>query len=192
MRTELDVVNACLATMGEVPLNSLSDPHTFKGAAQDKLTDMNQRIQATGWWFNRETQTLQPNVSDNYIYVPGDTLEIREATLDVAIRGDKLIKLDGGVFEFTTAVTVTLIRLVPFEDLPHKVQAYIEARAVHAFQTTYDGDTAKTRDLAAQVQDAWYELSAESTRQAKANMINSNVGLQRIKTLVRRNRAPYV
>ena len=37
MATILDVVNECLGTLGESPLNSLLEPHEFRGTAQREL-----------------------------------------------------------------------------------------------------------------------------------------------------------
>ena len=190
MRTELDVVNACLATMGERPLNSLSDPHTWRAAAQDKLRKASERLQSKGYWFNRERITLTPNLVDSYIYLPGDALKVTSTNPDYVVRGDKLFNLDGGTYIFTAAQMLVVVRDVPFEDLPHTAQTLIEAQAVMSFQADYDSDATKMRQLAADMNQASADFNREETRQVRANMIESNAKLQSIKNVYRRIRSP--
>jgi len=177
----IDVVNDCLGSMGEAPLNSLSDPHRFRGAAQRTLERYNRRLQSRGWWFNRETLTLDPGALDSNIYLPGDTIAVRDLDTGVAQRGDRLYNLETGDYVFTAPVEVTLIRLVPFDEVPEVVAQYIAAAAVAKFQTLYDGDTAKARDLKEDRDIAQIEATAQETRESRANMIHSNLRLQRIK-----------
>lgn len=190
MRTELDVVNACLATMGEIPLNSLSDPHTWRPAAQDKLRKVSERQQSKGYWFNRERITLSPNIVDSKVYLPGDTLKFTSTNPDLVMRGDKVFDLDGGTYIFTEDVEVTLIRDVPFEDLPHTAQVLIEAMTVFSFQSDYDADNSKREQLGRELQAAQADFNREETRHVRGNMIDANPTLARIKNVVRRIRTP--
>lgn len=194
----LDVVNAMLGTMGEAPLSSLEDAHELRGACLRVLNAVNSRIQARGWWFNREYLTLAPSAVDSCIYVPGDTINVRAdrqlLKLEysaVAERGSRLYNLDGGTYVFTADIEVELIRLVPFDQLPELASAHIGAQAVLEFQTSYDGDSTKTRQLGMIVYDIQsntgtrVDLNAEETRQAKANWHRANYKLQFLKSIVR-------
>lgn len=185
MRTELEVVNACLATMGLRPLNSLSDPHPWKGAAQDKLAFANSLIQGRGHWFNKEELTITPNVVDSYIYLPADTLSILTASRRWVQRSDKLYNLEGGTYVFTEDVDLIAIREVPFEDLPSVAQNLIEARTVVQFQTDFDADSTKAQGLKQALSDCLVAFNKEATRQAHMNMITNNTRLAYLKYLTK-------
>lgn len=177
----LDVVNECLGTMGETPLNTLAEPHAFKGAALSLLTKLDKSCQAVGWWYNRETVTLQVSALDSKIYLPGDTINVRPCNPRVAQRGRILYDTENSTPVFTEAQDAVLVRRVPFDELPESVSNYIAAKVVLRFQSVYDGDTAKTRELQNQLTMAYIELRADETRNTQANLVDSNARLQQIK-----------
>lgn len=177
----LSVVNLMLGTMGEKPLNSLTDSHAMLSAALGKLDELNRSIQSDGWWFNTEYLTLTPSVIDNSIYLPNDCLEVRTPLQQLVMRGNRIYNLDGGSYEFPANMDVTLIREVEFEDLPEIAATYISARAILSFQTDYDGDTAKARQLAENVRVALIGINSAHTRNSKANFLASNTRLARLK-----------
>jgi hypothetical protein len=179
----LTVVNQMLGTMGEAPLASLEDSHAFRGACISTLEAESTRIQAKGWWFNMETVTLTPQVNGR-ISIPNDAIAVRTPTRSTAQRGRYLYDLDNGTFVFENALNdCTLIRAVTFEDLPESAAAYIAACAVLRFQTKYDGDTAKTRQLQAEEQTALVDINTDHIRNRRSNFINSNAKLMRLKSL---------
>jgi hypothetical protein len=177
----LAVVNLMLDTMGELPLNSLTDTHAMLATALEKLDETSRATQAKGWWFNLETVTLIPSVIDNGIYLPNDCLEIRTPLFNCVQRGNRIYNLAGGTFAFTGPMDIELIRLVEFEDLPAVAATYISRMAVHAFQTSYDGDTAKTRTLEQGIGLALVDINSAHTRNRKSNFLDSNVRLARLK-----------
>jgi hypothetical protein len=192
----LDVVNECLGTMGETPLNSLEDPHDFNGPAQNMLDKNTRAIQAKGFWFNRESLTLAPSTLDSGIYLPGDFIAVRvprDANTglphrNITQRGRRLYNTDGGTYVFTSPLKVDLIRLVPFADLPEQAASHIAAVTVLQFQSLYDGDTAKARELNARIDGKDGTLAAlriEEARNTQANLLESNYRLQRLKSITR-------
>lgn len=197
----LDVLNECLGTMGERPLNSIVDPHSFRGAVLATLDRLSRQVQAAGWWFNREPISLAPSALDSGIYLPGDTLEVRvyreaftnKPTRQVVLRGNRLYDLDKGSYTFTEPVDVEIVRLIPFEQLPEIAAAHIGTMALWAYQTSYDGDQAKSREIKDRIYNAstgtLQAINSIETRQRQVNMIESNVRLQRIKSITRRARS---
>jgi hypothetical protein len=177
----LSVVNLMLGTMGEKPLNSLTDSHAMLSAALGKLDETNRSVQSDGWWFNTEYLTLTPSIIDNAIYLPNDCLEVRTPLQQLVMRGNRIYNLDGGSYEFTSNMDVTLIREVEFEDLPEVAATYISARAILAFQVDYDGDTAKGRQLQAALELAFIGINSAHTRNSHSNFLKSNTRLARLK-----------
>lgn len=186
----LAVVNLMLGTLGEKPLNSLTDSHAMLPAALGKLDENNRAIQADGWWFNMEDLTLTPSVIDNAIYLPNDCLAVRTPTANLVKRGNRIYNLTGGSYEFTSDLDVELIREVEFEDLPEIAATYISKKAILAFQADFDADTAKARLLAEEIRMAFIGINTAHTRNRKANFLTSNVRLQNLKNLTRGARSP--
>lgn len=177
----LTVVNRMLATMGERPLASLSEGHSLLGAAQAKITEASRAVQSRGWWFNMEELTLSPSNFDSTISLPNDTLSIRSEEYNVVKRGAKMYNLKGGTYVFDSSLDVILIRELTFSDLPETAASYVAAMAVASFQTSFDGDTAKARDLSQEVVIAFAVINAEHTRSRRTNFIARNTRLQRLK-----------
>lgn len=180
----LDVINDCLGTMGETPLNAEDDAHPYRPAAVSILDRVNREFQARGWWFNRETLTLAPSAVDSAIYLPGDTINVRTADRTIVQRYRRLYDTANGTYVFTSSKEVTLIRLVPFKETPELFAAYAAAEAVLRFQKRYDGDSQKTRELDREQLNARIAANAEETRHVQANLLDSNERLAYIKSRV--------
>jgi len=58
--TGLNVVNQCLASMGETPLNAVNADHPYVAAALMHLRGASTQEQAKGWWFNTDFLTSSP------------------------------------------------------------------------------------------------------------------------------------
>ena len=172
----LDVVNDCLATMGESPLNSLEDDHVYKAAAQNFLNDSNKTLQQRGWWFNEEYVTLTPDATSNYIYVPQDALKVQ--TLDIyappaAQRGKRLYHSGKNTYEWDGPVDVKLTRLLTFEDLPYPAADAVRYATVLRFQREYDADSFRYQQIGVDYQRAHAELVAEDVRNKRPNLLNN-------------------
>lgn len=184
---QLEVINEMLGTMGEAPLATLTAPHTLRGAAQRVLKLTDEAVQARGWWFNRETMTLQPSGVDGTVYLPGDAIGARLPKSlygRYAERAGRLYNLEAGDWVRVKVPDVQIIRQVPFDDLPTLASDAIGLRAIVKFQRDYDGDSQKTRDIRGEAADSWASMQAEETRQVRANRIYSNPRLARIKAMV--------
>lgn len=170
--TELSVVNACLATLGEAPLGSLLEYHPLMSAAQQYLADALVHEQAKKYWFGYERAVLTFNPSSGEVILPAniiDVLPIDEPNL--VQRGSRLYDVFNGTYDIRREVTVTLIRTLPLEELPVLAQYSVRAKAVLEFQSDYDADPQKTMGLARAYSLAKSELNTEHIRQCKANML---------------------
>lgn len=199
MASTLDVVNDCLATLGEAPLNTLLEPHEFRGTAQRLLTKASRRIQAPGWWFNTEAITFTPNPTGQ-IVLPGDYLKWQsgvrssdmlvrsEAKPWLVERGGRLYDTRTRSFVLTENVTGELVRELPFEQLPAIINDYVAAETVLKFQSHFDGDNSRRQELTQAWVLARTAANAENTRQLGVNFIYNNSRLSRIKRVTRRLR----
>ncbi|QYW05827.1 tail tubular protein A [Vibrio phage vB_VpaP_G1] len=173
MRDTLNVVNSCLASIGESPLLELTDDHPLEAVAVDTLNRVMTQEMARQWWFNTDFLTLQV-ANDKYIYAPQDAVAFIPATRkDLTLRGRRLYNRFTGTYEMTENVQGWVVRLLPFEDLPMPAQSYVEAVTVVTFQTNYDADPNKTSELKQHRADSWMVLNAEHIRQIKANPLLS-------------------
>jgi len=173
--TELDVVNQCLASMGETPVNAIDADHPYIVAALAKLKTASTVEQARGWWFNTDLVPLRPDVLTHFIYVPDDAINVNPNDTGSAyvIRGRRLYDRYTSTYEFAGNVQVELVREIPFADLPMLAGHVIAARAVLDFQSAFDGDADKYNKLGAAYQQIFNTLRAEHIRQVKANMFNN-------------------
>lgn len=190
MRNELDVVNACLATMGERPLSTINEPHAWVGAALRQLEKSNSDAQDTGRWFNTENKTVVPTVGTGFITFTEDIVGVRTYSRDYILRGNRLYDLVNGTFVFTASLDILVVRLIPFVNLPGSAQRYVEAQTVLMFQGLYDADPVKTRELAVEAGKAAVMFNAENTRHDAGNLITGNARLQRLKFYTRNVRTP--
>lgn len=196
MSATLDAINLCLGTMGETPLNTLAEPHSYKGAALARLAAADQQIQGKGWWYNTEEVTLSPSADDGNIYLPGDTLRVIFGYVGVSgtnglhqvryvQRGRRLYDVVGGTYVIEGTQHAQVIRQVAFEDLPLCISDLITANAVLDFQSNYDSDTNKRAELQQNVKVANMVATAENIRQQRVNLLMLNPRLDRMKSRVR-------
>lgn len=171
--TKLDIVNSCLASMGESPANSLNESNTFITSALNALYQTLPAEQSFGWYFNSECITVRPTVDGEY-YVPADILGfVPHKTPNTWVtRGSRLY--DTGIGDYvrgTNPISVHIIRNLPLEDLPYHAQRLVQAATVVYFQKSYDGDDLKIKDSHEEYAKARVAVMSEHTRSVRANMI---------------------
>jgi Tail tubular protein len=172
MYTELEVVNACLASMSEAPVPVLTIPHPYIARALTLLRKHNKLVQSNRWWFSTIKATLVP-VGPSYTVaasLPAGTLGI--VPLE---RGSYVLNGDGTVYNLasgeilTTPLEAQVYRELAFTALPPEANAYITDCVVLEFQRNYDGDSQRTRDLKEQRRESGTQLMAQHIRMTKAN-----------------------
>lgn len=190
--SKLDVVNACLATMGESPLNTLEDDHSYKAAALNYLTQVNRIEQKRGWWFNSEYVELTPDVNSSYIYVPQDALAVK--TIDrwytplYVQRGSRLYNVAENNYEWPNKFWVDIVRLLAFEELPFHAADVVQFGTVMRFQREFDGDTTRYNQLTQDYSRARAELVAEDVRNRRPNLLATKSNLAKM-NLIGNNRS---
>jgi hypothetical protein len=184
--TELDVVNDCLASLGESPLNAVTEDHPYVAAAVRMLRQANSREQAKGWWFNRELVELHPDPSTGYVYVPEDTINVdpSDPWTNLVQRGRRLYNpASNNPYVINQRIVCNLIRRIPFEDLPPLAQTYISLSTQKDFQKSYDADRFKYEQIVSDKNDAFRDLRAEDIRNVGANLLYKPSTLGRMQAL---------
>lgn len=177
----LSAVNACLGTLGELPVNDADEDHPLVPAALAKISQETAFLQADLWWFNVEYPTLFPDPLDKTVRVPSDCVGVDSLTEypRLAVRAGRLYNLDTGSDQFEAPIRVRLHRSLPYDSLPMTARALVQARAARKFHADYDGDQAKMQRLTADEQHSYLVFNSEHIRNAKANML-SRSGVQNV------------
>lgn len=178
--TELDVVNACLKTMGETKLNTLEDDHPYKDDARDLVSRVLMDTSSLALWFNKEPLKLLPQATSKYIMLPADVLKVDPiphcGSGRVTQRGRRLYDSSRNKYEFDGPVTVWVARLLDFDNCPYEVQMFVRDDSVLRFQADFDGDNGKYQKILQQRNDSWINLKSEHIRQIKANPLYARAG----------------
>lgn len=174
MFTELDVVNSCLATLGELPLVELTDEHPMVAAARSNLTEALVSEMHRQWWFNTDYVRLAAT-EEGFVYAPEDAVAVKiDGMPDLILRGRRLYNRYESTYELTgLSVVAVVVRNLPYEDLPAPAQVLVKDSCVLQFQLNYDADTVKTQQLTAKYQNSYRLLNAEHARQIQANGLES-------------------
>lgn len=138
--TELEAVNIMLAVIGESPINSLNSPAVVDAVtAQAVLSEVSRAVQTTGWHFNTEEGvTLTPTMFVGEVQLPANCLRVSTSgasrNRDVVHRGNRLYDRQNHTYVFTENLTVDMVILLPFNELPEAARYYITIRAARTFQ----------------------------------------------------------
>jgi hypothetical protein len=185
MRTELDVVNACLALMGQAPLPNLSRPTRQVLTAIDRLKQMNRRLQIRGWWFNTMAVSVVPAAGTNRVdaQLPANTLSV---TAQDPFQAPLVLRAPGVLYDpdgaaLTTPVKLRVIYEVPFCDLPPVAQDAVEELTLKSFSARIDGDRTSTRDVEQEVAMTMTALNAEHIRSVNSNLLNRGELLENLR-----------
>lgn len=194
-RTKLDVVNACIATMGEAPINALNDEHVYKQPALNMLEGSKHAELKEGLWFNKEVIRLTPDSSSRYIYIPHDTLAVNRSEhhpFTFAQRGRRLYDPIRNRYEWEHPVVVELITDLDFEDLPYVAQDAISLAALLRFQREFDGDQARYQQIDSDRARAAYQLAAQHIREVKPNLLRPIRTAMAVRGITRYNAPNHV
>lgn len=169
--SELDVVNQCLATQGEAPLNAIDTDHPYVPAAQFQLSQANTIEQSTGWYFNEDYMTLLPE-PDGTVFVPKTAIKVKTAGNAYVQRGRRMWNRAASTFTINAEIATVITQEVPFDDLPMLFNNMIAARAVLEFQAQYDAEGEKYQKLLQRYGKLYSDCKAEDIRQRKVNVFN--------------------
>lgn len=178
LTSQLDAVNRCLEAIWETPVSSLDVAGVASVAQAKRTLDTTMRaVQTRGWAFNTEyNYTLNPDVN-GFIYLPNNTLEVDswgvDADRDVVQRGTRLYDRDNHTFVFTKSISVMVILMLEWDELPEAARHYIAVYAARAF-----ADSWLQRGESSQVSDeeklALVNLEEHEAQTEDANMFTDS------------------
>jgi hypothetical protein len=154
----LDAVNLILSSVGISAVSSLSaEGDETTAFAEGQLDASDREVQTIGWWFNSYERTYSP--ASDEILMPSTVLYVEGLNdCKYALRSGKLFDLVTGLTTFTAAVTVRVVEMVPFDDLPEVARGLITAKASRRFAERHLGDPSMSRYSRLDEQEAFLSL----------------------------------
>lgn len=179
--SKLDVVNGCLATMGESPLNALDTDHPFVQSALLAMAAAEAIELGRGWWFNTDYPTLVPDPLTGYVYIPADVLDMDTPYTQLVQRGRRIYDRFEGTYDLRDLIATMqgrqlrakLVRRIPFEDLPALAQHLVATKTWVDFQASFDADVMRYRELTARYSSVLSIMNQQDIRNSNVNMFNS-------------------
>ena len=166
--TELEAVNTMLTSIGEQPIQNLSDLAGLSDAsiAQQILGNVSRAVQSRGWIFNTDLDvSMKPNqygeiTLDDTILRIDTTSKLRDIKNDIVERGRKLYDRQNNTpfFKVDTVVKVDLIKFLNFLDLPEPARRYISIRSARIFHDRVVGSGELHRFYQEDEYQAWTNL----------------------------------
>lgn len=151
--TELQAVNTMLSAVGEPPITYLEGQKNADAAiAQNILTEISREVQTQGWHFNLQKKVLLTPDSNSFISLPVNVVRVdidywadgtaSTDTRDITQRGSRLFNRTDNTYEFTKAVTASVVYLLEWEELPEPALRFITVKAARVFQDRMVGSQA--------------------------------------------------
>ena len=140
--TELEAVNTILSTIGEAPLNSLTGSLPVDGTvAVNILSEITREVQSAGWHFNTHYKVTLTRDTDNKIPLATNILRVEldnnrysKVQYDIVQRDNYLYNLAKNEITFDTNFEdVTVVYLLPFNEIPEQAKRYITIRSARVF-----------------------------------------------------------
>lgn len=183
--TELEAVNVMLSNIGESPVNTLEDDNVIDATvARTILKSISREVQALGWNFNTDIGYTITKDNENKFPVPANTARIDTVDttntssgtdFNVTLRGKYLYDRKNNTFNIDTdSVSVDLVVLLDFEDLPETARRYITLRASRIFQERHLGATELSQFNAQDEARALAAMRNDEVWQSDANMISGS------------------
>ncbi|HHZ65952.1 MAG TPA: hypothetical protein EYN51_10750 [Flavobacteriales bacterium] len=131
----LGAVNSMLRMIGESSVADLESPtRSDVVAAIELLYEVSREIQSEGWWFNRETIKLTPDVVTGEVLINSEVLSVDRVLYspgkEYVERDGKLYNVKDNTYIFTDSYVELIVTYqFEFEKLPEVVRKAITSRA---------------------------------------------------------------
>lgn len=182
LTTELDAVNAMLASIGESSVTDVDSSFEDAAIARDLLRRVSRAFQLKGWTFNTDKDaTLAPN-NTGEIVVPANTLKmLPNGGEGYVLRGLKVYDPATRTNIFTTSFSADLVLYLAWDDLPEAARVFLYTRAARQFQDKMGNDNELRRINLADENSTWAAFLDYEAEQAQYNAFTSNNTITRMK-----------
>lgn len=175
--TELEAINDMLSLISESPVASLDEASRVADAqiAMQMLRRESRDVQTRGWdWNTEENQMLSPDIDGNII-VPRNAVSVdpMDPQLDYVVRSGKLWDRTNKTFKIAKKVSVKIVSLYSFEDMPETARRFIAMSAGRKFENRTIGDGNSHQINERDVMAAWSILLQEECDNSEANVLQS-------------------
>jgi hypothetical protein len=181
--TELDAVNALLATTGESPVNVLVDSGVVTAdIARTTLHEVNRAYQSEGWYFNtQQDYGLGPDVS-GFMNVPTNALKLKPSEAwkdeDVVQRGSRMFDRVTNSYVFDHNIGFDIVLFLDYEELPESSRQYILITAARLFQDRVLGADALHTFNEQDVELARKRVEKEEIENSQTNLLKISRAFQ--------------
>jgi hypothetical protein len=144
--TELEAVNTMLTTIGESPVNTISESTADTRIAYIILGEVNRATQIRGWHWNTESDvTFTPDGTTKEITLGTDVVRVDVderlySNVNVIQRGTRLYDKKNHTYQFKEPVKAEVVYLRSFSEMPEQARYYIIVRSARLFQQRMIGD----------------------------------------------------
>lgn len=176
--TELEAVNTMLTTIGESPVNTISESTADTRIAYIILGEVNRATQIRGWHWNTESDvTLTPDGSTKEITLGTDVVRVdvderRYTNVNVIQRGLRLYDKKNHTYQFNEPVKAEVVYLRPFSEMPEQARYYIIVRSARLFQQRMIGDATGSAFSAEEETTAFLALQNAEDETADYNILD--------------------
>lgn len=176
--TLLQAINYCLTTLGERSVTSADVKHTTVDLIKQAIEDKLEQFLFPGWYFNETTVTLYPDTNSQEIKVV-DVIDIKPYRERLTLMGGKLFSLDRNSFTFSEPVTLRIVRVYPFEQIPNPAQVIVRNLALADVYSARFGEDTTVQLLMRDIQVATVALMKYELGQRQYNTVRSSVAVQK-------------
>jgi hypothetical protein len=182
LTSELEAVNAILASVGESPVTTLNDEFTDASLALSLLSAETRSLQIQGWSWNTDPDVVLVPDNDGFIWLSNTVLRAKMEDPDYVRRGTQLYNRTDRTYVFTGSVTaLEIVTLLPFEDIPEAARTVACYRAGRKFQDRLGGDEGSHQWLKRDELEAWVALQNDESERAQYNVLTASALVARIK-----------
>lgn len=184
--TELEAINTMLSTIGEAPVNTVEDNGVVDAVmARQILSSVSREVQARGWHFNTEkAYVITPSYPDGEMVLPKTLLRIDtvgvDRGVDVVQRGQRLYDRRNHTYKFSKALTVDMVILLAFDELPEAARQFITIRAARIFQERVVGSQTLSQFTLKDEMRSLVALKEMEADNADYNILSDNYSVARV------------
>ena len=200
--TELEAVNVMMSHIGECPVNTLEDDNVVDATiAQTILGSVGREVQSQGWYFNTEIGYPIVKDSDGKFAVPVNTARVdavntatssTHSDLDLVLRGGFMYDRRNHTYTpDANTITVDIVVLLDFTDIPETARRYITLRASRVFQERHLGSTTMSEFIAQDEARALAAMRNDEAWSGDHNMITDSATPRSITTRFGFDRGVY-